>query len=492
MTNNPGGYIGGSPSSSITSRSGAWTLEDQYNLQSKYLWAPDIKNPGFGWNSSNDTYGYCYTNTSSFIYGFSGYENDINLDVQSRLRRCIIDSTTGSVKYYLDADDSTKKAGDWLRIVEKQRISTPYSGSSFIETPSKFLRYYVPNWSPGIYTKGQRVVYNGYLWECIVNSTTSTPSAGILPANLDGSDGMVMVEVPLFSTRHTYVSGVHTFQTALGIVNTDGYSPHRAFLKADGTYRPYFYYSAYLASSNFNDSISGVYNVSNTARFQFRDASRNRGSGWHCLGQYEYAALNYLVICEFQDMNSKRQLGTGGLYGGLSPTGPQHYTDINGKSNSYGNKTIQIYNSFLSYRGIENFYGLCSIWVDGVNAYNPNYYIPGSNSTIYLSYIYSDWADITTNNYTAVGTLVNAFVSYFSNVFVANDVIFPLSLGGNITSYTGDIVTTTNSDGSQNSWKTPHIGGSANVFVGMLEYVSYEYPTSQIPSVGGRICYGQP
>jgi len=64
----------------------------------------------FGWDHDNDTYGLYLPGTSIKVSDLTG---TVDIDVQSRMRRCVINNS-GVVQYYLDADDSDLKSGDWV------------------------------------------------------------------------------------------------------------------------------------------------------------------------------------------------------------------------------------------------------------------------------------------------------------------------------------------------------------------------------------------
>jgi len=77
-------------------------------------------------------------------------------------------------------------------------------------------------------------------------STDSTlKEDGITPANLDGSDGQVMVEIPAFYYRYDYIGTTHTWN--IDTSSAGGYGLHPAFIK-NGMPVSYRYIGAYEAS----------------------------------------------------------------------------------------------------------------------------------------------------------------------------------------------------------------------------------------------------
>jgi hypothetical protein len=483
MARPQGGYIGKTPTWSASARPGVWTLREQQELQAQGLWPILFNNidNAFGWNQSADTYAWYPYNGSTSFQALAGNEDYIDLDVQSRMRRCVINGSTGAVNYYLDADDSTKKAGDWLRIVERQTISTFYTGNTFTETASGTLRSGASAWAAGTYSKGARVTHNGSLWECLATTTTATPAAGTVVATLTGGDGMVMVEIPLFSTRHSLVSNVHVFQVKLGNVSTNGYAPHPAFLKADGSYRPHLYLGGYQGTGGTTSgaltSVSGANNVVNATRATFRTAASGRGSGWHQLGYYEMAAAQYLMISEFQSMNTQKVLGNGAIEGSV-------YVVATGPSNSRGNRSGNQYTSggsnsdYMSYRGLENIYGRAWQWADGFNA---------NGTSVYLASRYSHWADDTATNYTLVGTIASGSGSYQTALLDLNGVCLPSTAsGGSATTFIGDGLWTST------GWLVASVGGGTGngSLVGAFCLVAFLASSHADSGIGGRLAYG--
>lgn len=405
-----------------------------------------------GWDASADTYAYYTYGTSTQIIGLGATTRDYkNLDVQSRMRRCVINNS-GVVQYYLDADDSTKRSGDWLRIVERQGINADYTGIH-TEAAHPGLRMGVSNWSAGTYTLGQRVIHNNSLWECVVASTTATPAAGSVASDLSGTAGMVMVEIPAFSVRHTKSGNVHTFQVGLGTaVSGTGYEVHPAFIKSDGSYRSYIYMGAYQGTggttSGALSSVSGVSNVVNATRATFRTAASGRGTGWHQLSYYENAAAYLLMVTEFDSVNIQRRLGNGAQDGSV-------YVVNTGLSNGQGNKSQNNYTvggantNYISYRGLENIYGRAWQWADGFNA--------GTTST-YLNKNWTTWADDTSTNYTLVGTVASGSSSYQTDFLNISNVLLPSAAsGGSATTFIADGLWTST------GWRVAFVSGNTDL-----------------------------
>lgn len=414
------------------------------------------------WNESTDTYSAAIA----------------SLDVQSRMRRCVL-ADNGTVAYYLDADDSTKKAGDWLRIVESQSLSVDYTGT-MSEAASSSLRTGIPNWTAGTYYQGQRVLYNNYLWECIATSSTATPSSGSVASTLTGADGQVMVEIPVFSVNYSYASNTHTWQIQRGIVQTGGFSVHPAFVRANGSIRSYLYIGAYqVTGTSPATTVSGASNRVNMTRATQRAASAARGSGWHQWSQYDLAAVQLLLITEFQTVNSQRKLGNGAQEGNV-------YVVNTGLSNGQGNKSQNAYTGggantdYMSYRGLENLYGRAWQWTDGINV---NDYV------VYLASTYANFADDTATNYTAVGSVPSGASGAYQTSFLAlaNAFLPATASGGSSTTKIADGLYTAA------GWRVAFAGGPAShgSLVGAFCLYANCGSGHADGGISGRLSYGQ-
>jgi hypothetical protein len=401
------------------------------------------------------------------------------IDVHSRMRRCVL-TDAGSVAYYLDADDSTKRAGDWLRLVETTELSTPYTGTHGAEVSNTALRGSAPAWAAGTYTKGQRVQQGGSVWECIAATTTATPAAGATAADLTGGAGQVMVEIPVFSVLHeTAAAGSymqHTLHLQKGVRTDGGYAVHPAFVKPDGSNRSFIYVGAYQGTgANGNGSASGVNNATNMTRAACRTACAGRGAGWHQLGFWEYNALQWLLFTEYQDMNSQKVLGNGAMEGNV-------YVVNTGLSNGRGNRSENKYTSggsgadYVSYRGVENLYGRSWRWVDGLNLNGTVPYVCGDPSK---------WADDTATGYSALPAIPAGSGDYIRDIG-AGVAFMPSSLvGGSATTFVGDSLY------ASTGWLVAAVGGHAGLGarVGALCSFFADASSYASPNFGNRICY---
>jgi hypothetical protein len=289
-----------------------------------------------------------------------------------------------------------------------------------------------------------------------------------------------MVEIPVFSVWHeTAAAGSymqHTLHLQKGVRTDGGYAVHPAFVKPDGSNRSFIYVGAYQGTgTNGNGSASGVDNVTSFTRAAARAAMAGRGAGWHQLGYWEYNALQWLLLTEYQDMNSQKVLGNGAMDGNT-------YVVNTGLSNGRGNRSENKYTSggnnadYVSYRGVENFYGRSWQWVDGINI---NGLVP------YLCADPSKWADDTATGYTSQTAVPSGSGDFVRDV-ATGIALLPASVtGGSGTTFTGDALWT----GS--GWHGAVVGGGANIGapVGALCAILSRASADANTNVSGRIAY---
>ena len=227
---------------------------------------------------------------------------------------------------------------------------------------------------------------NAYLHSINSNYTESGSIA-----DLTGANGNVMVEIPKFYYKYNYVGTTHSH--SISLVPLSGYSVHPAFLKA-GVEVENRYIGAYGASVSGSTliSASGVYPAVSMTRGSFRTKAATIGSGWALQDWNLISAVQLLMLVEFGTFNSQAAIGQGRtqLSGGAWSNGS--YIGINGRSDTSGNATGNHEYSgdaddaaadlaFMSYRGIEDFFGNIWNWVDGINIQDNVPFINNNPST---------------------------------------------------------------------------------------------------------------
>jgi hypothetical protein len=319
-----------------------------------------------------------------------------------------------------------------------------------------------------------------------LNPSDSTEKADGSAANIDGTDGNVMVEIPKFYYRHTLVGPLNTWK--IRTTPLAGYTLHPAFTKA-GVEVNYRYIGAYDAcyldatdstyksglnlddmASNLdlaNDklaSVSGVYPLVGVTRDECRTLAENNGTGWHQLDFALWSAIQMLYLVEYADFNTQANLGdgnTGASYVASSSSQTDSPHSVAGKSNSLGNASTDATSgassatrdtAFMSYRGIENWYGNTWTWADGINVNED------SAGNVHITNDYRDFADDTTTGYTLVSSSFPTSSGFIRNIlktgayFLSGD-----NTGGSSTTYLTDY-----HFASASASRVVRVGGSAN------------------------------
>lgn len=185
-------------------------------------------------------------------------------------------------------------------------------------------------------------------------------------------------------------------------------------------------------------SVSGKALMGYGTRANFRAAADNRGTGWRQQSFDLVSAVQLLYLVEYGNWNSQSVIGNGLTdWSGVNWLAWNNSNPIErtGLSNILGNATGNVSNgsnntgSYMSYRGIENFYGHLWKWVDGINI----------NATVpYVCNDDTQFVDGTVTNYTALGvTLANANGYQVTLEQIARGFL-PASVGGSSSTYIAD------------------------------------------------------
>ena len=217
-------------------------------------------------------------------------------------------------------------------------------------------------------------------------------------------------------------------------------------------------------------SVSGVAPISggsaNGTRAHFRVWASNRGAGWSQMMIDVHSMIQLLYLTEYASFYSQSVLG----YGIAAVANWPAYNDSNpiaktGNSNVVGNATGNTATSaittgagaqsvYLSYRGLENFYGHIWKWVDGFNI---------NNNIPYLCNNPANFADNTASNYTRPKDVNGADITmhnangYQGTLELNGRAFMPASLtGGSASAKITDFYY------QATGWRVAGSGGSAN------------------------------
>ncbi len=230
--------------------------------------------------------------------------------------------------------------------------------------------------------------------------------------------------------------------------------------------------------------------------------AEERGTGWHLYDNALHAALSVLYLTEYADFNSQSKIGNGrvsltnGDWVASETWDGTNYGYIGkcGKSDSDGNATNADSSAtdlttvespaYMSYRGIENWWGNVWQFMDGANINND-----GSSSKLYLCNDYTNYASDTSTNYALAGNLAEAD-GWPTDIMDATG-IWPSSVGGSSSTYLCDYFYTYYDSNPAGGWRVARVGGYAIVgaSVGAFFVATYGASSYASASLGGRLCY---
>jgi hypothetical protein len=424
------------------------------------------------------------------------------------MKRCVLNQN-GTVNYYLDPTDSTKKADG------SSAILTGADGNVMVEIPKFYFKYSrvdsVNTWDvrtipasgytlhPAFIKSGVEVdyryigAYDGCLW--FTRSITAVADAG--SGNITFTTSQIH---PLYAGDVVTVSGTTDYNSVFTVISRDSnttFTVAGAFTSSQtGTA------TGYVSGKNLDDfagnvqtgvdrlsSISGVYPLVGLTRSENRSIAANNGSGWHQQDFWLSSAIQLLYLVEYGTFNSQLVLGDGNVNSSyLSPSNSQNDSPhtISGASNALGNNSTngsqpsagaRPGTAYMSYRGIENFFGNCWNWVDGFNIL--------SNHQAWVTNNSANFADNVSTNMTLLGTLANAN-GFVRDILNSPGVFLPSNTSG------GSSSTFISDNYFQDSGnRVALLGGgalnglNAGAFYWNLNLVS----SSRNRSVGARVCY---
>jgi hypothetical protein len=313
--------------------------------------------------------------------------------------------------------------------------------------------------------------------------TFTVTRVGANTFSLDGEDG----------TGHTAYTSGGTFAAAIGGGNLDN-----ATALVDLT----------ATTGSKLASISGVYPMVGLQRSEFRTLAANRGAGWRQLDFALWSAIGLLLAFEAQTLNSQGVYGAGntavsGVYPGSNADQAQSPHSKAGKGNSIGNASTNTTSgasstsrdvAFCKYRGIENFWGNCNNWADGINLYSEGN-TAGNKVFAYWSNNRANFADVANAaaadaipaGYTLFGEIANTLnADRFATVFDPLLVWALKPTNFSTTSSHG----TTDRFRTNSGWRVLLVGGSATVGGDAGAFSSNALAASfRIRFVGGRLAY---
>lgn len=363
----------------------------------------------------------------------------------------------------------------YVSSVLAQNIATIYLGAYGLDWDSTLDMYYRTGAAgyASIQSLMKRCVLNvnGTVNYYLHPNNSNYKADGVTPSVLTGADGNVMVEIPKFYYKYAYVGTKHTY--SISLTADAGYVVHPAFIK-EGVEVNYRYYRAYTGFNNANKitSVSGVTPTRSLSRTTFRTYAKANGTGWGLTDWNLLYAVQMLLLIEIGTFDSQKILGTGNYTG-------DNYGITTGGTNLLGNNSsTYAVDTYMSYRGIENFYADCWEWIDGVNISERVVYINNKAST------FAD--DVYTGDYVSTGvTLPVAAGAYISNFANSGKGFLPSAVTGSSTTYVTDGLWTNTGSMAMGFGGAANSGALAGAF-----FLSADAAASYVAvNIGGGVCY---
>jgi hypothetical protein len=386
------------------------------------------------------------------------------LPVQSLIRRCVL-NTDGTVNYYLNANDSTKRDNGAAADLSGA------DGQVMVELPECYARF-----------------------------------------EMDGTKRRALIstqELPGFHKwNKAYISAYEatvqrSTNTLMSVVNMDAdYRGGGNNADWDGTYR------SLLGRPATNISLTS-----------FRSYARQgRSTEWNCNVYQLHKELWWFFAIEYCNFNSQAEynaaLDSNGYHQGGLGAGVTQISDWNGynsympfvpcgTTNSLGNRTgVVTYNAMKadgetvhyaapvpSYRGVENPFGHIWKWTDGCLC-NIQSEAAGGASMFYVCDNPANFASSISANYDYRGDLPRSN-GYVKEVILGEyGEIMPLSIGGGSTTYFCDNFYT-DIPGSGSATRGVLFGGGADddAHAGFVDASTATAPTHAAAAIGSRLCF---
>jgi hypothetical protein len=438
-------------------------LSDTYSVAAAFIWDRDTKFPAA-------------VNTRTLPPAMLG-------NLYNQMRGCVLNSD-GSVNYYLSPTDWSQKAGggasdltgaDGNVMVEipkfyyrQSRAGSLYTWEiSFVSLPGFTLH-------PAFEKDGSEVAtryYSAYEG-CLKfeRSITAVADAG-------GGDITVTTSVqhPLYAGDSVTISGTTSYDGTYTVVtraSTTTFTVTATFVATEtGTA------AGYVSGKNLDDmtanlqtgtdelaSVKSQYPLVSVTRAECRSLASNVGTGWRQLDFTLWSAVQMLYLIESQTFYSQNVLGDGNTKSGYFPSSDNQNDSphtIAGAGDAIGNGSTDTISgagvdakpgtSFMKYRGIENLYGNCWNWADGININ------VSSTGNVHITNDASDFADDTSTNMDLIASTLPTGNDYIRDLLPSEGVFLASNISGsNASQYITDLHT-----GSTSSNRVAAVGGGA-------------------------------
>jgi len=425
-----------------------------------------------------------------------------------QMRRCVLNSD-GTVNYYLNAFDSTLKAdgtaadltgadGNVMVEIPKFWFKTVYSGTR--------REWYVRTAPAGGYSIHPAFIKNGvevdFRYDSAYDACLNFSRSITAVADAGGGDITVTTAAqhPLYTGDTVTISGTTSYDgtyTVVSRASNTTFTVTAAFVATEtGTA------SGYVSGKNLDDmtanidfttdklaSVAGVHPLVGITRDEARTLAANNGTGWRQLDFWLVQAIQMLYLVEYGDFNSQSTLGAGNTndsYVASSAVQTDSPHTIAGASDAFGNASTdgtqpsagaKPGTAYMSYRGVENFFGNAWNWVDGFNINDRQAYVSNTDT---------DFADNTSTNYDEIGVPMPDTNNYITDIQDIEGAFLPASsVGGSSSTYLTDYYW------QGTGWRVAPFGGSAanGAFEGAFCWYLYASGSSAGRFFAARVTY---
>lgn len=440
-----------------------------------------VQYQGLAWNEVTDTY-QRLGSLAGLPTGSS--PGNGNLPIQSKIRGCTFNDN-GTVNYYLNEYDWNYKSSGAASKLDGT------DGQVMVEIPAFYIKYEkYGNWHawyvslyplpgyvihPAFIKDGVQVAYryigayegvlydnsasiyaNGlYLPADTVTFTAGTKTiavAGTFPTNpFTGLEAGDKIKVTGTSSNNV------TFTVATigdkSIVVSETVADETANAAVIQTERDYT-----ATTGDKLSSVSGKLPITYLTRANSRVLASNRGTGWRQLDYDLVNALEWMILIEYGTfyIQNIADVGPGvtavsgwANYNNSNPFNISTAGNVFGNSSydNAGNASIATEKTKVSrYRGITNFYGHVTKWIDGINI---------NDNKLYVSNVSANWADNTATNYTDLSITLANSNGYQSALANSSRAMLPTAVAGVGNTFVTDYYY------QSTGWRVACFGGSA-------------------------------
>ncbi len=309
--------------------------------------------------------------------------------------------------------------------------SDPFSSVSYTDDSAGFSPSYGNNgnfidngWSKRFpFSKIKPCVLKNGKVSYYLNPNDFSKTSGGYDANLDGTDGDVMIEFP--KIWYSFSQDENYYYIKYSNRPGDGFSDFAMSYK--GSVREKFYIGAYLSCilDGKLRCVSGQAPIYKKSTSELRTFAQANGSGYELLSWNKLILLQVLFAVRFKSIDGQSALGKGN----------SDSTDVflSGTSNQKGmNYGSQLPNEAVKFCGLEDFWGGFSVLIDGL-VLNAN----GSGGTSTSSVAISDGNfNDTASGYTVVKKLEGKYSGYVSAIQATNQLgFFAAGASGSTSTY---------------------------------------------------------